>query len=265
MNTLYDANTFIGHWPFRQVMNSTSVELQSLLESYNIKKALVANINAIFYKDAQCGNQELFELIGDNHTFYTGCAILNPTYAAWERDFEISIKEFNFKALRLVPQYHNYKIESDACIAICHKAVELNIPVIISPSMVDPRQKHWMDIDESISFKQICTLAENVNNLKIVCAGFTSNTANYDYQSTKDYHNRIFWDTSRCLKSAFYQSLAYGVNKLGVDQFLYGSNAPLRGISPSILELNCADISNTEKIIISSKNFDKLFIKNREK
>ena len=259
MNTLYDANTFVGHWPFRQVINSTPVELQSLLESYNIKKALVANINSIFYKDAQCGNQELFELIADKHNFYTGVTILNPTYTAWERDLETSVNKFKFKALRLVPQYHNYQLEDNACIAICQKAVELNIPVIISPSMVDPRQKHWMDIEESISFEQICTLAENVNNLKIVCSGFTSNTANYDFQRTKNYRNRIFWDTSRCLKSAFYQSLAYGVDKLGAGQFLYGSNAPLRGISPSILELNCADISKTEKEIISCQTFDKLF------
>ena len=260
MNTLYDANTFVGHWPFRQVINSTAKELRSLLESYGIKKALTANMNGIFYKDAHSGNQELFEMIAGDRDFFTGVAILNPTYPAWERDLEKCVKEFGFKALRLLPQYHEYKIGDAACIAICEKAAELNISVLISPLMVDSRQKHWMDTEVSISFKQICELAEKVDKLKIVCSGFfIYNLEDYDYLSKKDYRNRIFLDTSICLRSAFYQFLAYGVSKLGAGQFLYGSNAPLRGISPSILELDCADISDAEKEIIARQTFDKLF------
>lgn len=261
MNTLYDSNTFVGHWPFRQVVNSSASELQKLLESYAIGKALTANMNSIFYKDAHSGNRELHEMIADKRDFFIGVATLNPTYAAWERDLEQCVTEFGFKALRLVPQYHNYTIGDADCLAICKKAAELDIPVLISPTMVDPRQKHWLDIEESIGFKQISELAEKVENLKIVCSGFFFyNIKDYDELSEKTYCERIYFDTSRCLKSAWYQNLAYGVKKLGAQQFMYGSNAPLRGISPSILELECADISDTEKKNIATGTFKRLFM-----
>jgi len=259
MDILYDANTFVGHWPFRQIINSTPQELRSLLESYGIKKALTANINNIFYKDAHSGNQELVEMIANDRDFFSGVAILNPTYMAWERDLERCVNDFGFKALRLVPQYHDYKIDDTECVAICEKAAKLDIPVLISPSMVDPRQKHWMDTGESISFKQICELAEKVDKLRIVCSAFLIDNKDYDCLSKTNYRERIFFDTSRCMRSAFYQFLAYGVGKLGAGQFLYGSNAPLRGISPSVLELDCADLPDAEKGIIACQTFDKLF------
>ena len=78
MDILYDANTFVGHWPFRQIINSTPQELRSLLESYGIKKALTANINNIFYKDAHSGNQELVEMIANDRDFFQWCCDIEP-------------------------------------------------------------------------------------------------------------------------------------------------------------------------------------------
>ena len=45
---IIDVNTYIGHWPFRQVLDSTPEGLINLMDKSGIDMACVSNLNAIF-------------------------------------------------------------------------------------------------------------------------------------------------------------------------------------------------------------------------
>jgi hypothetical protein len=46
-----DFHTYIGHWPFRQLRGNTAEGLVAYMERFGIDRAVVANINGVFYKN----------------------------------------------------------------------------------------------------------------------------------------------------------------------------------------------------------------------
>ncbi|MBR9776972.1 MAG: amidohydrolase, partial [Cytophagales bacterium] len=61
-----DSNAYIGHWPFRQVKNSSCRDLIERMDANDISASVLTNINGIFYKDTQAANKETYEEIRFN-------------------------------------------------------------------------------------------------------------------------------------------------------------------------------------------------------
>ena len=56
---LIDINTWIGHWPFRQLRHNTAQALVRRMDQRAIDRAVVGQIHGVFYKNAHLSNEEL--------------------------------------------------------------------------------------------------------------------------------------------------------------------------------------------------------------
>jgi len=83
-----DINTYVGHWPFRNLKYNTLEGLDKLASEYGVTHMAVANINGFFYKDANMANIELLEQLESYNgtTKFLPFAIVNPVYPEWEAD-----------------------------------------------------------------------------------------------------------------------------------------------------------------------------------
>lgn len=112
---MIDVNAAIGHWPFRPLPSTVETLLQQMQLS-GIKKALISNLNSIFYKDPMDGNEELFKyLLGPK--LFPAC-VINPTFLGWEQDLLICVHDFGAKAVKLYPGYHHYAVECTATFSL---------------------------------------------------------------------------------------------------------------------------------------------------
>mgnify|MGYP001628082016 CR=1 FL=1 len=99
-----DSNAYIGHWPFRQVRNSSCKALIERMDANGIAASVLTNINGIFYKDTQAGNRETYEEINSNRKWAERLipfAVINPVYSGWRKDLQESVKELGMKGVRL--------------------------------------------------------------------------------------------------------------------------------------------------------------------
>lgn len=232
---LFDLNTAVGHWPFRQVPNQTPDELRRSLEGSGISGAAVANTNGLFYKNCHDANLELADGLGPHGEFFTGVATLNPLYAAWERDLLACREVLGLCAVRLVPQYHRYALDGPQAVAMVRSAAALGLPVLVPHRVVDVRQRHWFDTERTIACEEVgalCVAAPEAT--VIVTEASLPGSALIDAEGMWRYPG-LYLESSRLNLSSFPEEVA-------AERILFGTGAPFKHMRPAILKLEIADL-----------------------
>ena len=251
---MFDVNTSIGHWPFRKLENNTAFELKNYLASYGIEGAAVAHNHAACYMNVQESNVELFrDITAEKSGFFRGIATLNPLYAAWEKDLATCRNEFNFKAVRLLPEYHNYKLSDNAAAEIITAAAELNMLVVIPNEIVNYRQRHWMESGIPLGCATLLETAKKFPQAKFL---FTE-TAFVD-NPAEPYPENIWFEMSR-FQCCFRDTLNKFIAQVGADHVLFGSGSPFKEIEPSLIKFHNIKLEKTELDLIAKNNFINLF------
>ncbi len=248
---LFDINTATGHWPFRKLPINTVSELQDHLEKRGVDGAAVVNINAVFYKNCQDANLELYDWIGSQNNFFTGIATINPFYPKWDKDLTEAVAKYHFRGLRLIPQYHDYQL-NDLPEKVPQMAAALDIPIFISHRIVDVRQKHWMDTDKAIDFSEVYNLCQRHPKTKVVFTESITSANNFENKNMKECPN-LFLEISR-MRSTCGQQLSKIAAKIGCDRLLFGSGSPFKETTPSIIKLQQANLTESEKKAIAAEN-----------
>lgn len=142
---IYDADAWIGHWPFRSLPRKTGAELVGLMDGHGIDKALVGNLDGLLYKDVHEANHELIRDIAPFRDRLVPCAVINPAYFGWQRDLRQCREEFGMPAVRMVPDYHGYRLGDGCAAEVVGLATELGMAVALYWRIVDPRGRHRID------------------------------------------------------------------------------------------------------------------------
>ena len=251
---MFDVNTSIGHWPFRKLENNTAFELKNYLESYGIEGAAVAHNHAACYMNVHESNVELFRNItAEKSGFFRGIATLNPLYAAWEKDLATCRNEFNFKAVRLLPEYHNYKLSDNAAAEIITAAAELNMLVVIPNEIVNYRQRHWMESGIPLGCAALLETAKKFPQAKFLFTetAFADNPA-------EPYPENIWFEMSR-FQCCFRDTLNKFIAQVGADHVLFGSGSPFKEIEPALIKFRNIKLEKTGLDLIAKNNFINLF------
>lgn len=255
---LIDINTYIGHYPFRQVKNMTPCELVKLMDDAGIDMAAVSSMNSVFYRDSQQGNEELAEQIAPYKGKFIPFAIINPAYTGWKKDFLHCINDLGFKGLELYPYYHQYELNSANCVELVTLAGEMGIPVHLPCALENIRQRHWFDTNENLSVEQVDALLNLCPDTDIIITnGATSSIAHVLEKSTAGRRGRVYYDFARI--DAFLSDFADLIKTAGADRVVFGSVAPLQYIDPQLVKLHYGKLSAEDKEKITSGNLKELF------
>lgn len=256
---LIDINTYIGHWPFRQVKNSDPAGLIKIMDEKGIDISVVTSINSVFYKDAQQGNEELMEEIAPYGSRFIPFAIINPAYTGWKKDFINCIENYGMKGLELYPYYHRYSLTDDSAVELMNIAAEKKVPVHLPCCIVNLRQRHWMDTDENL-------LVEEVEKVVSMCPKtdfiITNGPVYYISKRLKDTaenrSGRIYYDFSRA--DVFGPGFKNFVESAGINRIVFGSVAPLQYVEPQLVKLNFSGLNDSDKEKIMSGNLKELLV-----
>lgn len=142
---IIDANTWIGHWPFRALPQRSAKDLLKHMDRLNIDKALVGNLNGLLYKDAHESNHELARDLKRHRDRLVPCALINPTYDGWRDDLRQCRDEFGMPVIRLTPDYHGYALFDSCAAELIAAAHDLGMRVALYWRIVDSRGRHRLD------------------------------------------------------------------------------------------------------------------------
>ena len=240
---LIDINAYVGHWPFKQLQHNSCSKLLQRMNRFGVNMSVISNINGIFYKNTQSANEELYNEIRSDKSFkdrFIPLAVINPIYAGWRDDLELSVKEMGMKGIRLFPQYHDYEITDPSLVALVKLARDNGVPVVLDIRMVDSRQRSWLDIPVfdynakvkmDIIFKEwnlqnILPIIKEVPDAKYIIVNLANSISldpeDIELIKTSD----VLFDTSgRAIRAE--DTLSELLKRFGKEKFAFGTHSPI--------------------------------------
>ena len=255
---LIDINTYVGHWPFRNLTNNTLEGLDELAQQYDVTHMVVANINGFFYKDANTANLELLEELKNyqGKTQFLPMAIVNPTYPAWEKDARDMIAA-GFAGFELAPIYHGYSLAPEflydsyypahRALEVLKLAEELDVPVRICSSIENFRGRSKMDTFQNLTGEDYYALLSQNRNVHVFCTSFTAAAAGEHFSALLKERKNTYFDTTQF--GIF--TLAGGKPTMATisdEQICFGSLSPFFYMESALIRTNYCPEFNFEKI-----------------
>lgn len=255
---IIDINSYIGHWPFRQLKNNTAAGLVKLMKESGIDMAAVSSVNAIFYKDTQQGNEELAEEINGHGGKFIPFAIINPAYTGWKKDFLYCVEKLGMKGLELYPYYHQYSLADKNTVELLNIAADMKIPVHLPCAIENLRQRHWMDTTRNLSvgeLEKVLPICPGTDF--IITNGSAVSMARQLQNAAEKRPGKIYYDFARL--DVFTSGLETLVNIVGADRIVFGSVMPFQYIDTQLVKLHYSKLSETDKNKIAYGNISLLF------
>jgi len=270
---LLDINSYVGHWPFKQLKFNTCASRLERMNRFGVDLSVISNLNGIFYKNTQPANVELYNELKSDRQFssrFIPFAVINPIYAGWRDDLENCVTKMGMKGIRLYPQYHDYEITDPRIIELVKVARDKGIPVAIDIRMVDSRQRSWMDIPvfdynsplkTDIIFREwdlqkVIPIIREVPDAKFIIVNLANSISLVDEDMELIRKANVVFDTSgRAIMGD--NELSVLLMRFGREKFAFGSHSPVLDYLTGLLRIesmNSAEADEETKELLRSGN-----------
>ena len=253
---LCDAHAHIGHWPFHSLPFTDARSLLNEMNRLSIERSAVCHTHAVFYKNTQAANEELAKETRKLRDRLSPVATLNPLYVQAEEDFRICVDSLGMAGLRLVPQYHGYGLDDARAVALAEAAGKAKMPVLVPRILVDPRQRHWMDVEATVPLEALVAFARKVPGTSVVGAEYILSADDATVKSLKSAPNLLF-EISRIsyLQGGAIPGL---IEKVGPDRLLFGTGVPFKVPEVTLLKMEMV-AGRRARERIGSGTFSRIF------
>ncbi len=139
--TYFDANTWIGSWPFSFQRAHTARSLEGALRSHRITRALVSSLACVFAPDPAPGNRAL---LASTRGFpgLQPVPVVNPSLGSWREDVDRLLEDPRVRAIRILPAYHGYRLRLAAAGDLLELLEDRGRRLIVSARLIDERHEY---------------------------------------------------------------------------------------------------------------------------
>jgi len=217
MTDLIDTSVFTGTWPFRAFRERTPAALKAHLEPLGVGQAWVACAEAVLFPDPMQANEPLAEAVAGDR-FFLPVAIIDPTLATAGRDARTCLERLGFRALKLVPNYHQYALGDARVAELVTVASERDVPVCVQLRMMDERSHHPLMKVPAVPAEEVVTLAQKDPQARFLACGA------YGHQLGLLRNAANVWAEISFVESG--QALVGAIQALGPDRLVFASHSP---------------------------------------
>lgn len=255
MAVLVDANCMIGCYPFRRLPYDTVDALVEKMEELGVERAAVSRLEAVFYKDVQVANEELFRIAADHPERFWPTGVINPAFPGWEDDFARCL-DLAMVAVRLHPNYHGYSPVAREAVALVERTIDVKLPVVISVGVEDVRHQHPLFHVADVPSSDVAMLINYLPEATYLIVGATYREC-VTIEGALDRSQNVHYELSRVQGPIRDVELLHA--RVGASRLLYGSNLPVHVPESAKLSIDTADLSESDKALIRHGNARRLF------
>jgi predicted TIM-barrel fold metal-dependent hydrolase len=246
---IYDANAFIGKWPYWPIRSSTPGEVTGALKEWKIDRAAICSTRSVFvhWED---GNREVEAAAHKQPDQFTAFACLGTLELshALPQDV-IRIADYlrrGFLGVRIYPQHHSYHpLYQPFLDAILEEAASLGCPVLLPLRIIMNWGMPTLDLGvmEHLVNRhpRVVWILSGINYLHELQLAIT----------LMRQLPTVYLETS-CVMG--YAAIAKLVQQCGAQQILFGSGAPIQLGAASLSKILHASIADEDREAILSTN-----------
>ena len=250
---IYDANAFIGKWPYWPIRSSAPSEVLNELEDWHIERAAICSTRAVFV-NWEDGNIETEAAVREHPSHFTPFACLGTlelSHAMPQRAYDFaSYMSRGFRGVRLYPQHHSYHPLYVAFVdTILEDAATRGWPVLLPLRII----MNWGL--PALDLKVMEALVERHPRVNWILSGI-----NYlhELQLATSLMRRfpgVYLETS-CVMG--YAAITKIVQQCGARQLLFGSGAPVQHGAAALSKILHSALSTSDQEAILGVNLQHL-------
>jgi hypothetical protein len=160
---IIDCNVGFGAWPFARFAEDTPHRLDRLLEREGIGRALVSSAEAILYEEPEECNVALERKL-ERYPRLVPVPVASPRV----KSAQAILARPGIKAVKLIPNYHAYTLTDERAVALCARAAERGLPVMVQMRVEDERSHYELLKVPGVPVEDIVALARRLPNLTVV-------------------------------------------------------------------------------------------------
>ena len=256
--SIVDVNVHVFAWPFRHLRLADPRALARELPRLQVAKALVGSLEAVFHRDVDgvnrrlaqvCRESQRVESVGGQNAWIP-CGTVHPGLTDWEEDLRRCDETYRMPVVRLYPNYHQYRLDSDLGLALLDACRRRRLLVQIVMSLEDRRTQHPLVRVPPVPLESVQAVASRFPEMPLMLLNAFRET-------------RLSALAKLCRRSNIYLDLATLEGAGSVERVLesipasrlcYGSNLPLFYGSAARLKLSTAGITERQRTQIASTN-----------
>jgi predicted TIM-barrel fold metal-dependent hydrolase len=255
MEEMIDANCMLGCYPFRRLPYDNVDALLAKMDELGVESAAVSRMEAVFYKDVQIANEELFHIATAHRDRFWPTAVINPALPGWEDDFA-RCRDLETVGVRLHPNYHGYSCAASEAVALVARAIDAKLPVVISVGVEDVRHHHPLFGVPNVPTGDVAMLINYLPQATYLIVGAVYREC-VAIESALARPENVHYELSRVQGPVGDVDLL--CETIGASRLLYGSNLPLHVPESAKMSIDTADILDADKDLIRHGNARRLF------
>jgi predicted TIM-barrel fold metal-dependent hydrolase len=248
---LFDANAYLGSWPFHLESELSPARLVATLAAAGIGHAAVSPLGAVFAPEPMPANRRLFAA-ARRQARLVPVPVINPLLANW-REQLAECCDAGVRAVRLLPNYHNYALSARRLVDFMAEASAKDLRVVLTVRLEDERQRYFGLKVQAVPVAVISAFLARFPRQHVLCTALTLG----EIANLARKHRNFSADLAYAEHSELARRLRRG---LPVLRLMFGSLAPLISAPAQAAKLADPDFSAAERQLIGADNAREYFL-----
>ena len=247
---LIDVSCFTGNWPFIHLRYGNIEVLEKKLAAINVTKAFISPVEAILEQDPIRANREMLKLVTGN--IFSPVPVVDLSYQNWEDCMDIAVNDGRVKMVKLIPNYHMYKMYEKDMDKLVAYAKSKGLVISIQLTVEDPRGQYpLMKVERVHHYDVVKTLALFPEQTFIL-----HNSSMNDLPFYMGALKNVYVDISYLERQDI---MAVLHKEYSLDKFLFASHMPFFFPDGSLNKLKYANVDIDEVEKVAYKNATGIF------
>jgi predicted TIM-barrel fold metal-dependent hydrolase len=250
INKVIDVAAWTGNWPFLKLRYTELPDLKAKLQSLNVQQAFVAPIEAILEQDPIRANKELLAATLDDD-FFSPVLVVDLSYANWQENVELAVKDGRVRILKLLPNYHMYEVNETNLEPLVKLTMQHRLIISIQMRVEDRRGMYPLMMVEDLDVVRVVkTVSYFPDQLFIL-----SNPATGELGQVLNSVDNLYVELASVEHADVLNLLK---DTYGLNQVLFGSHAPFFIPEAEIAKLKYTDVTQEDVEQVAYANAERL-------
>lgn len=243
---LFDANTWTGTWPFSFADAHNARTLAAHLARHDIGRALVSPLAAVFAPAPQPANRALLAETRP-HRPLVPVPVINPALASWRDDLAEMARDARVRAVRLLPNYHDYPLDSPAVDELIAALQRRRLRLVVQMQMIDHRHEYHALTVKPVPAAGLAALLRRHSRLTVLASGLLRP----DLLALASRQPRLLADLSF---AEWHDTVEHLLARVPARQLLFASHTPLLITAATRAKLDTARLRAAQRTAIGGAN-----------
>lgn len=245
----FDANAWIGRWPFSFAEAHTPRSLAAHLKRHGINRALVSPLDAVFAPAPQPANLALLAATRRQRGLLP-VPVLNPSLTGWRDDLAGIAADPRVRAVRLLPNYHNYRLDAPAVDELIGELLRRDLRLIIQMQLIDHRHEYHALTIKPVPEDDLAALLRRHRRLPVLASGLLRP----DLLKLAPRHANLLADLSF---AEWHDTMEHLLARVPARQLAFASHTPLLITAAARAKLDTSTLRAASRHAIAAANLQR--------